>query len=630
VIHPDRSTVNLPWRLLCLVLAVLGTAGCAVTPQPLSDTERIDEAQADRLAMFADQEPLRHPLTLHEAFDRAIKYNLDARVKAMEAAVALQDLDLANFDMLPKIAVNAAATTRSNPDASSSTSVLTNRQTLEPSTSTDRTRGFADLTLSWNVLDFGVSYFNARQAADRTLIAEERRRKVLQGLLQDVRRAYWRAAAADRLGMRVRESIRAAEAALPTARKVETEGLKSPIDSLRYQKALLDLLRQLEGVQQVLETSKIELASLINLPPGQRYRIALAGPRAVRLPGLPMSVARMEDTALLLNPDIRESSYNRRITRAESHKALLRLFPGFNLTAGPHWDSNSFLFHNQWVAGAAYLNGYLNSLLLAPTTIRRAGNNEILADVQRQAISMAVLTKLHIAAQQYMAATKEYRRSAELSDVDQRLYQQVANRVASDAQGELERVSAQVSALYSDLRKFQSFAEAQAAIGRLYAALGVDEIPGQTQVLTVLGLNEAIDVAMRERAEPDAAQSEQGLPPPEPEAQLTAATGEAGGVMRDVPVVVRPTPVARDTAAVAQPEPEVQTRAATGEAGAVLRATAPIAAQPGPVPPAPAPVAQPMPTAVPAAHAEAAPPAATAMTSDARAEAYEQSHITLR
>jgi outer membrane protein TolC len=551
----------------------------------MSDAERIDEAKADQFAMFADQPPLTHPLTLHEAFDRAIKYNLDARVKAMELAVSTQDLDLANFDMLPKVALNVAATTRSNQDASSSVSVLTNQQTLEPSTSTDRTVGMADLTLSWNVLDFGVSYFSARQAADRTLIAAERRRKVLQGLLQDVRRAYWRAAAADRLGQRVRESIKAAEAALPTARAVETEGLRSPIDSLRYQKALLDLLRQLEGVQQVLETSKIELASLINLPPGQRYRIASAGPRAMALPPLPMSVARMEDTALLLNPDIRESSYNRRITRAETRKALLRLIPGFNLTAGPHWSSNSFLFHPEWVAGAAYINGYLNTLLLAPTTIRRGENNEILADTQRQAISMAVLTKLHIAAQQYMAATKEYRRSAELSDVDSRLYQQVANRVASDAQGDLERVSAQVSALYSDLRKYQSYAEAQAAIGRLYAALGVDEFPHQREVLTVLGLNEAIETAMHARTAPEVT-----LPDPEA-APAAAATGEAGGIMRDVPVVARPTPAA------------------------------PAAA---PVAPDPAPLAQPESPAVPAAHAEDALATPTVVASEPPPDAVER------
>jgi len=153
-------------------------------------------------------------------------------------------------------------------------------------------------------LDFGVSYFTARQQADHLLIAEEQRRRVVQVLLQDVRRAYWRAASAQALSARIRTAIRDAEAALPAARKVETEGLRSPVDALRYQKALLDLLRQLEGVQELLAVSKTELASLINLPPSQNYSLAV--PRMLQLQISSLPVREMEETALLLNPDIRD------------------------------------------------------------------------------------------------------------------------------------------------------------------------------------------------------------------------------------------------------------------------------------------------------------------------------------
>ena len=47
--------------------------------------------------------------------------------------------------------------------------------------------------MSWNLLDFGVSYYRARQQADQVLIAEERKRKVVQNILADTRNAYWRA-----------------------------------------------------------------------------------------------------------------------------------------------------------------------------------------------------------------------------------------------------------------------------------------------------------------------------------------------------------------------------------------------------------------------------------------------------
>ena len=72
------------------------------------------------------------------------------------------------------------------------------------------------------------------------------------------------------------------------------------------------------------------------------------------------------------------------------------------------------------------------------------------------------------------------------AEVDQRLYQQISNRAESDVQGDLERVSAQVSTVFSDLRRYQSFADAQAALGRIYSALGIDPAPERNPVITKL------------------------------------------------------------------------------------------------------------------------------------------------
>ncbi|MGC1575849.1 MAG: TolC family protein [Beijerinckiaceae bacterium] len=479
-------------RFLGVAAGALLVAGCALTPKPFTTEERWSEAQSDREEMFADQEPVTRPLTLNEAFARALKYNLDGRVKAMEEALSVNDLDLSRYDLLPKVAIDGTGTTRNRFDASSSESIQTRQQSLVPSTSSDLNRFTGDLTLSWNILDFGVSYFAARQEADRVLIAQEERRKAVQTLLQDVRRAYWRAAAAQRLTNDVKAAIRAAEGALPAARKVETEGLKSPIDSLRYQKALLDAIRQLETNEQLLAVSKDELASLINVPPGEPYTIAVPNEASMRLEPMKIPVGQMESTALLLNPDIRGASYEARISVAETRKALLKLLPGISLSADPNIDSNSFLVHHYWVAGAARVNGYLSNLLTAPLVIPQRENAEKLAVLKRQAMSMAILAKLHIAYQQYFASIKEYSRVKQLSSVDQRLYTQIANRTATDVQGDLERILAQASAVDSKLRLFQSYAEAQEALGRLYSTVGVDFLHQDVETLSVAELGNAI------------------------------------------------------------------------------------------------------------------------------------------
>ncbi|MDB5500738.1 MAG: conserved rane protein of unknown function, partial [Tardiphaga sp.] len=86
----------------------------------------------------------------------------------------------------------------------------------------------------------------------------------------------------------------------------------------------------------------------------------------------------------------------------------------------------------------------------------------------------------------------EYRWADQLASVDRRLYQQISNRTETDAQSELERVSARVSAVISDLKRYRSYAEAQAALGRLYDVIGVDPVPEEVASLDIATLSAAI------------------------------------------------------------------------------------------------------------------------------------------
>ncbi|CAN5379542.1 hypothetical protein BH11PSE4_BH11PSE4_32090 [soil metagenome] len=484
-----KTFVALKMQASAVVLS-LCLGGCAFQPIPLTDADRAAEAHADMTDVFAGQEPLTKALTLEEAFARAMAYNLDERVKLMERQVAQRDFEISKFDLLPKVIANAGASTRDNELASSSVSVRTRQQSLEPSTSTDKDLKFADLTTSWNILDFWVSYYNSKQQANRVLVAEEQRRRVLQALFQDVRRAYWRAASAQRLSNDIRESTRVAQRALESSRKVENEQLKSPVDALRYQRALLDALRDLEFVQFQLASAKTELAALINLPPGTNYSLAV--PRNLRIEGPRLPIRQMEEVALVRNPDVREASYQVRISVDETHKMLARNLPGINFTYGPNYDSNSYLVNNTWTGGAVRLSANLISILSIPEQLKRGHLAEDTAITRRQALSMTVLAKLHIAYQQYRAAVKEYRWADQLASVDRRLYQQISNRTETDAQSDLERVSARVSAVQSDLRRYRSYAEAQAALGRLYDVAGIDPVPDQLASLDINTLSTAI------------------------------------------------------------------------------------------------------------------------------------------
>ncbi|MCU1732009.1 transporter, partial [Pseudomonas sp. 20P_3.2_Bac4] len=88
-------------KLFGASLLALAISGCAVTSQPIDRSASEERARTDLATMFKDQEPLNGPLTLHQAMARAVKYNLEARLKVMEEALSKRQVDLARLDMLP-------------------------------------------------------------------------------------------------------------------------------------------------------------------------------------------------------------------------------------------------------------------------------------------------------------------------------------------------------------------------------------------------------------------------------------------------------------------------------------------------------------------------------------------------
>ena len=188
------------------------------------------------------------------------------------------------------------------------------------------------------------------------------------------------------------------------------------------------------------------------------------------------------------------------------------------------------------MTSAVRLGGYLTNLLTFPVTYRRAENAEHLADLKREAMSMAVLAKLHIAYQQYMDASRAFRRAQQVAEVDQRLYEQIRNRNATDVGGDLERISAQVSAEISQLQRYQAYAETQAALGRLYAALGIDPLPEDVDTLDFRGLNRALVHAMAQNRQPSSAENANAGTAPvasgEADAVAAAATAPANATTK--------------------------------------------------------------------------------------------------
>lgn len=471
----DNELLLKGMRTILTALATLLLLGCAVRPVKLSLADRQSMLKADQTAMFGSQQPVQGPITLEEAMARALKYNLESRVKLMETALAQRQLNLANFDLLPKLAASAGYSRRDNILGSSSRSVLTGQQSLEPSTSTDRNVRNADLTLAWNILDFGVSYYGAKQQADRLLGMQERRRKVVQLLMQQAREAFWQATGAQRLQARIEPLLVQSQQALDDSRAVEKSNLRSPLEALAYQRELLELVLQLQSMRDQLSQAKPKLAALMNLQPGVSYQ--LAAPETLEELNIAVAPEKMEETALLNRPELIEASYNERIGLNETHRAMSRLLPGIELSLGTHYDSNSFLVNDSWNDAGVRISWNLLNLVNAHNIHATAKAQYEVAREQRLAANMAVLSQVHVAWIDFNSRKQQFRLVRDLSGVEARMLEHTRNAAVADAKSKLQEIRAQTSALMSELRLYQSYSAYQGAYGQMLATLGMDPLP---------------------------------------------------------------------------------------------------------------------------------------------------------
>ena len=483
-------------KLFGASLLALAISGCAVTSDPIERSVSEQRAKSDLQGMYKDQEPLRGPLTLHQAMARAVKYNLEGRLKIMEEALAKRQLDLASFDMLPRMALDAGYVGRNNVNASSSQSVRTGTQSLEPSTSQDRDRDVADLTMVWNVLDFGVSYISAKQQGDQRLIVQERRRKVINTIVQDVRSAYWRAMAAERLLKQIDSLMARVDTARRNSESMSEQRIGDPVQSLGYQRSLIEATRQLEEQRRALSLAKTELATLINLPLGTN--LTLATDDGYQIPELKVDISRLEQEALTSRPELREQDYQTRISAAETRKAMLRMLPGLEFSAGGHYDSNSFLVNDRWADYGVKVTWNLFNVISAPAAIDVAKAGEEVATARRQAMSIAVLAQLYVANANYQEALRQFKTNQQLSDIDGQIVGQLRNRHQAAGIGELELIQGELNNLQADLRRDLSYADLRNAYGQIFASAGLDPLPDQVQSTEVQSIATAL--ANRESA----------------------------------------------------------------------------------------------------------------------------------
>ena len=483
-----------PLTMVLTAIAVIGLTGCAIKPIPLTTGEVQSRVQKDRAVLTMDQEPVSGPMDLYEAMARALKYNLDARVELMHKMLAQTQLDLSHYAMLPRLAANAGFDGRDNYTGGRAQSLLTGNQLLEPFTSSEKNIFSADLSLSWNVLDFGMSYIRAKQASDDVLIAEEERRRVANRVMQDVRTAYWRAVSAERILPSLKMLDEWVKTALEKTQAVQDEKLAAPLVPLQYKLELLNTQRYIQQLFRELLTAKLQLAALINLPPDQERKMVLMVPeRESGMLNLPSDMAVLEDRALEARPELRMIDYRRRINARETKAAILEMLPSLNLQAGGNYNSNSFLFNNNWAAYAARTSWNLLNIFRYPARAKTIEAQDKVLHTQNLALTMAIMSQVHVSMAQVAQAKKETSTARLYHDTQSQITEQTRLAWRTARLSEQAMLRERVNQVGAQLRYDAMEAELQTAWASLLAAVGEDVLPNDlTQEQSVSDLALAV------------------------------------------------------------------------------------------------------------------------------------------
>ena len=414
-------------------------------------------------------------IDLYTAIALAIENNKDLKVKLFETALADRKIKDVKFDMLPTMSANAGYTGSEKYQSSTSATVGTDDKAAAKgstfSTSRNRDVVARDIGFAWNALDFGLSYIRAGQTGDRYLIAKEIEKKAANNIAREVIRSYWNALSAEKLIKKYDPLIEKVKVALNDSQKIEEMLLQKPMDALLYQKELLDIKRALITQRQTLINSKVELGALMGLLPDQEYNLVKTD-EPINI--LDMNIKSMEKHALVNRAELLENRYQERISVAETKVGLRSLLPSFNINAAYTSSSNDYLQNKTNFEFGSSVGANLLNVFRAPTIKKvNEANTEIIKE-QRLALSMAVLSQVHLANIDYQMSTEEYDTSEKYFNVSTKIADQVRNAQKIARFGELELIREEASTLVAELRRDIAFAKMQHSIAQVYTSVGID------------------------------------------------------------------------------------------------------------------------------------------------------------
>ncbi len=434
------------------------------------------------MALVEDVESTDHfepvidgPLTLEDAIEYAIKFNLEAAITKLERDIQEEAAVGAKLKMLPSLTLGGELGYRDKYNASFSEPLIGEEGFQAFNYSRDKATRKFDLELSWNLLDFGISYYQQRQAFNRFRISEQIRRRVIQNLKLDVTKTFWQmqvSRAAMQIADRLIDRLQKREKIL--LNQIETR-LVSEIDVLETTTALSEMKMKMSGFEQEFQKHKHKLATLMGLTKQLDFELAPVD-FSFAIEKMDINLKALETEALHQRPELYEQDLKELITVDEARITVTKMAPNASIFYRFNYDADSHLFYNDWHDVGLKLSFDLLSIPYKKSRQREVIKTQELIKKSRLSIAAAILTQLNIAVVDYEYTIQRYGQTKDIESKREQLMEG-RRRHAKLGNGKIEDVlKSEGRHLFSQVRSLSTYADLMIAKQRILNTIGREEI----------------------------------------------------------------------------------------------------------------------------------------------------------
>ncbi len=372
---------------------------------------RNEHLQEDAAYFYQDPILPDRPLTLQDVVDIGLQRNLELRVERILAEITDDEVVAEKLKMLPALDVGVNGVHRSNYEIKSYEDLETGEIVLSNTVSEERDRLLANISLSWNVLDFGFSYYRGRQAVYTQQIRRMERLRQAQKLSLDLAAAYWKATVAEAGVRKVREAEKELQEFKVAIEQMSAENRVDALAMKVLEKKLIDLELTARKLQANVSGARIDLCRLMGLRPSTPLNLVSVN-LDQSLTTLPLADQLdskfLESVALNQRPELFASDLEKHVRQDDARAKLLAMFPGLRLDISGNYDSNMYLQNNTWNNAAVGLAGDILALPSKYHSYQAADKRTEQADAERLLLTAGVIAQVHMSLHAYAVESDQH------------------------------------------------------------------------------------------------------------------------------------------------------------------------------------------------------------------------------